>query len=125
MKLRTFDIRYKSRNSIKGQVLADFVAEFTPSSGASLMICQVIVRRWKVYMDGTSNARGSRIEVVMVSPKGIRVKKSLRLGFRASNIEAEYEALIAGLRAAQELEAKEVEVVSNSRLVVSQVNGSF
>lgn len=106
-------------------MLADFVAEFTPSSGASLMICQVIVRGWKVYMDGTSNARGSRVEVVMVSLEGIRVEKSLRLGFRASNIEAEYEALIAGLRAAQKLEAKEVEVVSNSRLVMSQVNGSF
>ena len=76
-------------------------------------------------MDGTSNARGSRVEVVMVSPEGIRVEKSLRLGFRASNIEAKYEALIAGLRAAQKLEAKEVEVVSNSRLVMSQVNGSF
>ena len=106
-------------------MLADFVAEFTPSSGASLMICQVIVRGWKVYMDGTSNARGSRVEVVMVSLEGIRVEKSLRLGFRASNIEAKYEALIAGLQAAQELGAKEVEVVSNSRLVLSQVNGSF
>ena len=43
-KLGTFDIRYKPRNSIKGQVLADFVAEFTPSSRASFMICQVTVR---------------------------------------------------------------------------------
>ena len=28
-----FNLCYKSRNSIKGQMLANFVAEFTPSSG--------------------------------------------------------------------------------------------
>ncbi|XP_075656553.1 uncharacterized protein LOC142626727 [Castanea sativa] len=80
-KLGTFDIHYKPRNSIKGPVLADFVAEFTPSSRASLMICQVTVRRWKVYMDGASNTRGSGVGVVLVSLEGIKVKKSLRLGF--------------------------------------------
>ena len=98
-KLGTFDIRYKPRNSIKGQVLADFVAEFTPSSRASFMICQVTVRWWKVYMDEVCSARGSGVRVVLMSPKGVRVEKSLRLGFQASNDKAKYEALIVGLRA--------------------------
>lgn len=44
MRLGTFDIHYKPRNSIKGHVFADFVAEFTPSSRASLTICQVTVK---------------------------------------------------------------------------------
>lgn len=34
MRLGTFDIWYKPRNSIKGQVLADSVAELTPAPGA-------------------------------------------------------------------------------------------
>ena len=53
------------------------------------------------------------------------MKHSFRLGFRASNNEAEYEALLAGLRAVLGISAREVEVHSDSRLVVSQVQGSF
>ena len=55
----------------------------------------------------------------------IKLEKSLQLGFRASNIEAEYEALIVGLKAARNLGAKEVEIFLDSRLVVSQTEGSF
>ena len=76
-------------------------------------------------MDSASNARGSGIGVVMISPKGLRFEKSLRLGFHAFNNKAEYEALIAGLRAVQKLGAEEVEVFSDSKLVVSQIEGSF
>lgn len=50
-----------------------------------------------MYVDGASNARGSGVGIVMVSPKGLKVKKSLRLGFCASTNEAEYEALVAGV----------------------------
>ena len=61
-RLGTFDIRYKPRNSIKGQVFADFVAEFTPFLGAFIEICQVRVKHLQVYMDGTSNVTGSGSE---------------------------------------------------------------
>ena len=40
-------------------MLADFVAEFTPFLEVSVGICQVRVKHWQVYMDGTSNATGS------------------------------------------------------------------
>jgi len=62
---------------------------------------------------------------VLVSLERIKLEKSLQLGFRASNIEEEYEALIAGLKVARNLGAKEVEIFSDSRLVVSQTEGSF
>ena len=91
----------------------------TSSSRASLIVCQVTIKRWKVYVDSVSNARGSRIGVVLVSPEGVRLEKSLKLGFTASNNEAEYEALIAGLRAAQKLGVEELDVLSDSRLVVN------
>ena len=38
-KLGMFDIRYKPRNSIKGQVLADFVAEFIVEARVPVRIC--------------------------------------------------------------------------------------
>ncbi|XP_023914564.1 uncharacterized protein LOC112026112 [Quercus suber] len=93
-RLGSFDIQYRPRHSVKGQVLADFVAEFSPRNGGE-MICSVEARPWKV------------------------------LGFKASNNEAEYEALLAGLRLVSKLGARNVEVYSDSRLVVNQVQGSF
>ena len=63
--------------------------------------------------------------IVLVSPKGIRLKHPLRLSFRASNNEVENEALIAGLRTDKELATQVVEIFSDPRLVVSQVEGSF
>ena len=62
---------------------------------------------------------------MLVSLERIKLEKSLQLGFRASNIEVEYEALIAGIKATRNLGAKEVEIFSDSRLVVSQTEGSF
>ena len=50
---------------------------------------------------------------------------SFRLGFRASNNEVEYEALLAGLRTILVMGARDVEIYSDSRLVVNQVEGSF
>ena len=57
--------------------------------------------------------------------EGIRLEHSYRLGFRASNNEAEYEALLAELKDVWDMGAREVEVYSDSRLVVNQVQGSF
>ena len=47
---------------------------------------------WKVYVNGTANQRGSEVGLVLISPKRATIKKSLRLGFSATNNEAEYKA---------------------------------
>ena len=70
-------------------------------------------------MDGASNALKVGARIVIITPEGIRVEHSFRLGFKASNNEAEYEALLAGLRAILNLGVQGVEVCSNSRLVVN------
>ena len=105
MRLGSFDVRYKPRNTIKGQVLVDFVAEFTPTMSSVDWVCSVSLRPWQVYMDGASNARGAGVGIVLMSPKGVKLEHSLRQSFRASNNEAEYEALIAGLKAVKKLDA--------------------
>ncbi|XP_050253830.1 uncharacterized protein LOC126699902 [Quercus robur] len=76
-------------------------------------------------MDGASSAKGAGARVVIITPKGILLEHSFRLGFNASNNEAEYEALLAGLRAISWLEARDVEIYSDSRLIVNQVQGNF
>ncbi|GFZ19945.1 hypothetical protein Acr_28g0006500 [Actinidia rufa] len=50
---------------------------------------------------------------------------AIRMDFQATNNEAEYEALLAGLRVATELEAQSLEVFSDSQLVVNQVQGDY
>ena len=72
-------------------------------------------------MDSASSALGAGAGIVIITPEGIRVERSFRLGFKASNNEAKYEALLARLRAVLNLGAREVEVYSDSRLV----QGSF
>lgn len=76
-------------------------------------------------MDGASSAMGARAKIVIITSEGIWVKHSFRLGFKAFNNEAEYEALLAGLRVVLDLGAWEVKVYLDSRLVVNQVEGSI
>ena len=106
-------------------MLADFMAEFTLVVGDAHRVYQVSVQPWKVDVDGASNARGSGVGIVLESPKGMRVEHSLRLGFQALNNEAEYEVLVARLRASVKVGATYVEIYLDSRLMVSQVKGSF
>ena len=63
--------------------------------------------------------------LVLVSPERITIEKSLRLGFSATNNKAEYEALLEGMSMVQKLGEKAVNMFSNSRLVVGQVNGEL
>ena len=69
------------------------------------MVCQLEHRLWKVYVDGASSAKGVGAEIVIITLERILLEHSFRLGFNASNNEAEYEALLAGLRAVSRLEA--------------------
>ena len=63
--------------------------------------------------------------LVLISPERITIEKSLRLGFLATNNEAEYEALLEGMSMVQKLGGKTVNMFSNSRLVIGQVNGEL
>ena len=59
--------------------------------------------------------------LVLISLERITIKKSLRLGFLATNNEAEYETLLVGMTMVQKMFGKAVEIFSDSRLVVGQV----
>ena len=63
--------------------------------------------------------------LVLVSPENITIEKSFRLGFSATNNEAEYEVLLVGMTMVQKIGRKAVEIFSNSRLVVGQVRGEL
>ena len=54
----------------------------------------------------------------------IDIEYMLRFGFQASNNEAEYEVVIAGLNLAHSMEANQLEVCSDSQLVVKHIDDS-
>ena len=125
------------RTSIKGQVLADLVAKFTKPTMEELktvenmdgklvgMISQPGLSPWEVYVDGSSNQKGSGVGLVLISPEKVIVEKSLRLDFSATNNEAEYEALMMGMAMVQRMGGKSIKVFSDSKLVLNQVKGEF
>ena len=128
--LGAFDIKYMPRTSIKGQILADLIAEFTESpienepnehcmdeKSVGLIAVQEPLQ-WKVYVDGAANQKGSGVGLVLISPEKLIVEKSLRLGFSATNNEAEYEALLEGISMVQRMGGKSATMFSDSRLVV-------
>ena len=80
---------------------------------------------WKLSVDGASNAQGSGAGLILTSPEGIDIEYTLRFGFRTSNNEAEYEAVIAGLNLAHSLEVDQLEVYSDSQLVVRQIEDTY
>ncbi|XP_023882726.1 uncharacterized protein LOC111995068 [Quercus suber] len=137
MILGAFDIKYMPCTFVKGQVLADLVAKFVETSveerveeknmdGKSVRVISVQEPlAWKVYVDGAANHKGSSVGLVLISPERIMIEKSLRLGFSATNNEVEYEALLEGMIMVQKMGGKAVELFSDSRLVVGQVQGEL
>ena len=76
-------------------------------------------------VDGSSNENGSGAGIILISPEGHRFHTTLRLRFKASNNEAEYEAILAGLRVAKEIKAKAVQCYSDPQLVINQMLGEY
>ena len=80
---------------------------------------------WKLSVGGASNAQESGAGLILTSPEGIDIEYALRFGFRTSNNEAEYEAVIAGLNLTHSLEVDQLEVYSDSQLVVRQIEDTY
>ena len=125
IELSEFDIRYRPKTAIKGQVLADFVMEFASAEPARDSQATTDFSTRKLSVDGASNAQGSGAGLILTSPEGIDIEYALRFGFHTSNNEAEYEAVIAGLNLAHSLEVDQLEVYSDSQLVVRQIEDTY
>ena len=63
--------------------------------------------------------------MMLISPEGHKIHCAICFGFKASNNEAEYEALIASLCLARKLQVRNVKIFSDSQLVVNQVNDIY
>ena len=80
---------------------------------------------WRLSVDGAANSQGSGDGLILTSPDDIDVEYALKFGFQASNNEVEYEAVIVGLNLAHSMEADQLEICSDSQLVVKQIEDSY
>ena len=78
-----------------------------------------------MYFDGSLILSGSGARVVLESPNGETLKYAIQLNFQATNNVAEYEGLLAGIRAAKALSIRRLLVRGDSQLVVNQVGKEY
>ncbi|GJT06029.1 reverse transcriptase domain-containing protein [Tanacetum coccineum] len=125
--LDAFDITYRPRTSIRGKILADFIAEKPDEEGPSIKVQaeEATLEPWTLFTDGSSCLEGPGARLILTSPEGEEFTYTLRFEFDASNNEAEYEALVAGLRIAEQMGLKNLIDKVDSRLVANQINGLY
>ncbi|XP_072067023.1 uncharacterized protein [Arachis hypogaea] len=80
---------------------------------------------WSLHVDGASNKEGSGAGILLKEGDKVVAEQALQFCFNASNNQAEYEALLAGLKLAQELKIPRITVYCDSSLVVHQLKGEF
>lgn len=118
LELIAIDTSFQPRVAIKSQVLADLIAEWTEEQQPG---DKPDSAHWQLFFDGSFMASGASSGAVLTSPKREKLRYVLQLHFPASNNDAEYEALLHGLRIAIALGIRRVMTKDDSQLVVSQV----
>nr|GEU52172.1 reverse transcriptase domain-containing protein [Tanacetum cinerariifolium] len=116
---------YRPRTSVKGQILADFLIERPGEVSQAVSAAETQEEPWTLFTDGSSCMDGSGAGLILTSPQGAEFTYALRFQFTASNNEAEYEALVAGLRIATRMGVKNLQVSVDSKLVANQVLGTY
>ncbi|XP_021999737.1 uncharacterized protein LOC110897289 [Helianthus annuus] len=137
-KLREYNIKLNPKKCsfgveevIKGQVIADFLAEIPDGEVIqdplvnNIPESSIARQTWNLYTDGSSSGKGSGAGLMLISLDEIKLMYAMLFGFKCSNNEAEYEALLAGLRMAQSMGATWVNAYVDSLLVNNQVNETY
>ena len=134
--LKEFDIQYVTQKSIKGSIVADHFASFLVSDDRSIdddfpdeqFVSMTSIIGWQLYFDGAANQSGFGIGILLISPQGDHIPRSVRLVFsyhhRLTNNIVEYEACFTGLETTLDLGIRQLEIHGDSNLVIQQTQVS-
>jgi ribonuclease HI len=122
VELGALNINFKPRTTIKSHALVDFMAEWRENQ---LPTPTERPEHWVMYFDGSLKLEGAGAGVLLISPTGEQLKYILQIFWKVSNNEAEYEALLHGLRLAVSLGIKRLLVYGDFAVVINQVNKSW
>ncbi|XP_022013761.1 uncharacterized protein LOC110913223 [Helianthus annuus] len=130
IELGGLNVVFRPRPSIKGQVLADFMTEVPDDKDRECKAMEKAEKKqieepWMLYTDGASNEDGAGAGLRLVSPDKNEFTYAIRLDFKSTNNEAEYEAFLAGLRLAIKMGVRHIEAHVDSMLVAGQINGQY
>ncbi|GKA11495.1 reverse transcriptase domain-containing protein [Tanacetum coccineum] len=112
---------------VSRKILADFIVERPEEESLDELMTkpEELLEPWTLFTDGSSCVDGSGAGLILTNAEGAEFTYAMRFRFEATNNEAEYEALIAGLRIAEQMGVKNLQAHVDSRLVANQVNGSY
>ncbi|GJR39627.1 reverse transcriptase domain-containing protein [Tanacetum coccineum] len=143
VELGVYGIQYVLRVTVKGQVMADFLIDTSTKVNATLVVANTprvedileslnarealtpSPRAWLLHTDGASNSEGSRAGLILIALDDVEYSYVLCLNLSNSNNDAEYKALLVGLRIATKMQVKDIHAFVDSKLVTSQVEGSY
>jgi hypothetical protein len=124
VELQPFEISFETTKVIKSKALAEFTAEWTdpfadkPPEVESVLPGEEAPGLWVMHFDGAFNLPGAGAGAVLTSPSGDKLFYAVQLCFKpehkVSNNIAEYEGLLAGLRAANALGIRRLIVKGDS-----------
>ncbi|XP_057790567.1 LOW QUALITY PROTEIN: uncharacterized protein LOC131007657 [Salvia miltiorrhiza] len=133
LQLQQFEIVYVPQKAVKGQVLADFLADHPIPAEWELsddlpdedaLVIDVALPWW-MFFDGASHKEGAGAGIVFVTPEHQVLPFSFTLTENCSNNVAEYQALILGLEMALNMQQSHLKVYGDSKLVVNQILGLY
>ena len=113
--LTKFDIHYVTQKSIRGSIVVDHLVSLPVSDGRAIdddfpdedVAAVTNLSGWRMYFDGAANHSGYGIGVLLISPYGDHIPRSVRLAFLDRHLTmnniVEYEACILGLETALEI----------------------
>ncbi|GKD47004.1 reverse transcriptase domain-containing protein, partial [Tanacetum coccineum] len=131
VELGAYNITYIPRNTVKGQVLADFLIEtLIEVKGRKKEVCNIsneemAMAVWTLYTERASSKKDAGVRLVLMNPMRLEYTYALCLNFESFNNEAEYEALLVGLKIAQKIKVRALNVKVDSKLVAKQINGEY
>nr|GEW04074.1 hypothetical protein [Tanacetum cinerariifolium] len=115
------------KTSVKGHILVDFIVECPKDNSLDTPVetKEELSDLWTLFTEGSSCINGFEASLILTNPEGAKFTYALRFRFDATNNEAEYEALIVGLRIAKQMGVKNLQANVDSYLVANCVSGSY
>jgi ribonuclease HI len=74
-----------------------------------------------MFFDGSSFEVGAGIRIVLISPEGENYELSIPIEKTSTNNQAEYQAILKGIKLLQEVNAEVVEIFGDSQHVINQL----
>ncbi|KAG9444317.1 hypothetical protein H6P81_015657 [Aristolochia fimbriata] len=128
-----FEINFVPQRAIKGQALANFLADHPVSAQWGLteefpdeeIFLVEVLPPWEIYFDGAARRNGAGAGVLFVSPRRDLISYLFVLTKNCSNNEAEYQAILLGLGMAVEMKLPQLNIFDDSALVIKQLTREF